>query len=169
MATVAPTHVRTSVRRLPSWFSETVKSAAPIFLGALIAALFTYYFTAKLNAETSLQQQYIASVQDFSSTGARVDAAVTYLADTTYDNTSRADAMKEARQAVASHAAATLGIEPLLGAGNVRAYMRGVADMRVLIDKTVDSQTAQQMAKGRMALLENRVAMIAAARKRIYD
>jgi hypothetical protein len=139
------------------------------FLGAVLAALATYYFSQKLNAQTSLQQQYIASVQDFSATGARVDAAVTNLADATLDNEDVDAAKKEARQAIAAHAAATLGLRPIIGKGNVEAYMVGVADLRRLVDSTGDVPAAARASKGRFALIDNRNAMIAEARRRIFD
>jgi predicted ArsR family transcriptional regulator len=138
------------------------------FLGAVLAALFTYYITHKLNNESSVQQQYVASVQDFAATGARVDAAVTDLADATVDKEGVDQAKKEARQAIAAHAAATLALRPIIGKGNVQAYMQGVAQLRQLVDSTGDVPAALRTSKGRFALIDNRNQIIAVARKNIY-
>ena len=139
------------------------------FLGAILAGLATYYFTERLNKRASIEQQYVASVQDFASTGAKVDAAVTDLADATIDEEGVDAAKKEARQAIAAHAAATLALRPLIGKGNVEAYMSGVADMRKLVDSTGDVPAALRTSKGRFALIENRNAVIKEARRRIYS
>jgi len=138
-------------------------------LGATLAGLATYYFTERLNKHASIQQQYVASVQDFATTGAKVDASVTDLADATIDNEGVDAAKKEARQAIAAHAAATLALQPLIGKGNVQSYMTGVADMRKLVDSTGDVPAALRASKGRFALIDNRNVVIKEARRRIYD
>jgi hypothetical protein len=139
------------------------------FLGAVLAALFTYYVTERLNAKSSVQQQYVASVQDFAATGARVDAAVTNLGDATVDKEDVDAAKKEARQAIAAHAASTLALRPIIGKGNVETYMVGVAEMRHLVDSTNDVPAARRASKGRFALIDNRNDVIAEARRNIYD
>ena len=138
-------------------------------LSAFLAGVATYYFTKELNAEASVQQQYVAAVQDFAATGARVDAAVTTLADATVDADEVNAAKKEARQAIAAHAASTLALEPVVGEGNVKAYLTGVADMRDLVDHTDSVAAARRASRGRFALIQNRNSVIAEARKNIYD
>ncbi|WP_313395500.1 hypothetical protein [Sphingobium yanoikuyae] len=138
-------------------------------LGAVLAGLATYYFTQQLNEESSIQQQYVSSVQDFAATGAKVDAAITDLGDTVIDGDELAAAKKEARQALSAHAASALALLPLIGKGNVENYMTGIADLRLLVDETGDVPAAVRASRGRNALINNRNAVIAAARRQIYS
>jgi hypothetical protein len=146
-----------------------IEMIATAFLGAVFAALFTYAVTERLNRQSSVQQQYVASVQDFAATGARVDAAVTDLADAAVDKGDVEAAKKEARQAIAAHAASTLALRPIIGKGIFEAYMAGVADMRLLVDSTGDVPAAARASKGRFALIDNRNKVIDEARRNIYD
>lgn len=138
------------------------------FLGALLAGACTYYLTQKLNKETAVQQQHLASVQDFAATGARVDAAISTLADAAIDEDGVNQAKKEARQAIAAHAASALALRPVIGRGNVEAYMAGVAELRVLVDAAGDVPAAARASKGRYALIDNRNRVVEEARRRIF-
>lgn len=158
-----------ALARVKPFLSEFTKMFVAAFLSAVLAGAFTYVYSRKLQAEASVQQQYVASVQDFAATGGRVDAAITNLADAAVDQDSVAEAKKEARQAIASHAAATLALEPIIGKGNVEAYMLGIADMRTLVDATGDVPAATRASKGRFALIDNRNVIIAEARRNIYE
>lgn len=145
-----------------------IAALTPIILGALIAALLTLVVTDYLNKKASLQQQELSALQEFVSTGANLDAAVTLLSDTTLDGTDITEAKKEARQAIAAHAAASLGLIQVVGQPNVEAYMVGLADMRQLVDSSGSASAALRASRGRMALISNRLAMIRKAREYIY-
>lgn len=172
MASAAPPSSRpfsARARALSGYLAKLFDGFGPIFLGAVLAGLFTYGVTSKLNRDASLQQQELAALSDFSATGAKVDAAITQLMDNAYDKVEIGDAKKEARQALAGHAASTLGLMPVLGKGNVEAYMQGVAELRILVDRAGDLPATKQASRGRFALIDNRIAMIAEARRRIYS
>lgn len=142
---------------------------ATALVGGFFAAFFTYYATAKLNTESALQQQYLVAVQDFNATGAKVDAAITELADNVSDGQEVAQARREARQAIAAHVAATQALAPLMGKGNVAEYMKGLATLRLMVDNTDGKSAALKTSKARFTLMDNRNTMIAEARRRIYD
>lgn len=148
--------------------AEWVKLIVSSVFGGLLAAVFTYAVTTRLNNESALQQQYLAAVQDFTSTGAKVDASVTELADTVLDGQRTLNARKEARQAIAGHVAASQGLVQVIGQGNVDEYMKGLATLRLLIDKTDDKGAALKTSKARFVLMDNRTAIVAEARRRIY-
>lgn len=154
--------------RVLQWTKLALGGLATAVLGGLFAAFFTYVFTAKLNNESALQQQYLVAVQDFNSTGAKVDASITELADTVIDGDEIKQSRKEARQAIAAHVAATQALSPLMGTGNVKAYMEGLATLRGMVDQTGDVRAALQTSRARFDLMDNRQIMIAEARKRIY-
>lgn len=140
-------------------------------IGGFFAALFTYYATVRLNTETALQQQYLAAVQEFNATGAKVDASVTDLADSIADTgraTEVAGARKEARQAIAAHAAATQGLQQIVGKGNIDSYLEGLGALRTLVDSTKDAKAAMRVSQARFDLMHNRTLMVAEARRRIY-
>jgi hypothetical protein len=141
---------------------------ATAFLGGLFAAIFTYYFTAKLNHESAVQQQYLAAIQEFATTGANVDASITELADTILDGAEITQARKEARQAIAAHVAATQGIVQIVGQGNADAYMVGLATLRKMVDNTGDVGAALKTSQARFDLMDNRTIIIDEARKRTY-
>lgn len=124
--------------------------------------------TAKLNNEAALQQQYLVAVQDFNATGARVDAAITELSDNVIDSTEVKQARREARQAIAAHVAATQALSPLMGKGNVSAYMEGLASLRAMVDRTGNVSDALRTSRARFDLMENRQVMLNEARRRIY-
>jgi hypothetical protein len=145
-----------------------LRSAGPIVFGAILAALFTFCVTNYLNNRASLQQQELSALQDFVSTGADLDAAVTLLSDSALDGEDIAAAKREARQAVAAHAAASLGLIPVVGQSNVEAYLVGLGEMRQLVDNSGDVTAAVRASRGRMALIHNRLEMIRDARRRIY-
>jgi len=137
-------------------------------IGGLFAAWFTYVFTARLNGEAALQQQYLASVQDYISTGSKLDAAVTDLADSILDGQEVRSARQEARQALAAHVASTQSLSQVVGEGNSREYMKGLASLRLLIDDTNGSRSALTMSDARFTVMENRDIIVREARSRIY-
>lgn len=137
-------------------------------VGGLIGALLSYHFTAKLNNESALQQQYLLAVQDFNATGAKLDSSVTELTDTVVDEEGLKDARKEARQAIAAHVAAVQGLSIVLGERNVDNYMFGVARLREYVDAANTPQQALIASKARFALMENRNMLLQEARRRIY-
>jgi hypothetical protein len=142
---------------------------ATAVLGGLFAAIFTYYATARLNTESSLQQQYLVAIQDFSATGAQLDASITELADTVLDGAELTESRRAARQAIAAHAAATQSLSQVVGQGNVDEYAKGLATLRILVDDTGDRTGALKTSRARFDLMDNRVIMIKEARKRVYD
>lgn len=154
--------------QLVHWGKLAIGGVGTALLGGLFAAIFTYYATAKLNNEAVLQQQYLAAVQDFNASGAKVDAAITELADNVLDGQEVAQARREARQSIAAHVAATQALAPLMGKGNVAEYMKGLATLRLMVDTTDRRSAALKTSKARFTLMENRMAMIAEARQRIY-
>ena len=168
MATAAPSPSQPTTARVMPYFKQFMGMFVAALLSAVLAALFTYYFSLKLNTQSSIQQLYVASVQDFSATGAKVDASITDLADTAIDRDSLDQAKKDARQAIAAHTAATLALRPVIGKGNVEEYMKGLADLRMLVDQTGDVAAAARTSKGRLVLIENRNVIITEARRRIY-
>jgi len=151
------------------WGKLAVGGLLTALIGGFFAALFTYAFTAKLNTEAALQQQYLVAVQDFNSTGARVDAAITELSDNVLDSADVPQAKREARQAIAAHVAATQSLSPLMGTGNVELYMEGLATLRGLVDQTGDASAALRTSRARFDLMDNRQVMLSEARRRIYE
>lgn len=139
------------------------------FLGGLFAAIFTYYATARLNTESALQQQYLVAIQDFSSTGAQLDASITELADTVLDGEELTKARRDARQAIAAHAAATQSLSQVVGQGNVDEYAKGLATLRIMVDDTGDRSGALKTSRARFDLMHNRQIMITEARARVYE
>lgn len=168
MASAPPFRAPVTRAQLIHWIKLAAGGLAAAIAGGLFAAYFTYLFTAKLNNEAALQQQYLVAVQDFNSTGARVDASITELADNVIDSNGIAEGRKEARQAIAAHVAATQSLSPLMGTGNVKAYMGGLATLRRLVDQTSDPGAALRTSRARFDLMENRAIMVAEARRRIY-
>ncbi|RKF21589.1 hypothetical protein D6851_05980 [Altericroceibacterium spongiae] len=168
MAAASAPSARPTRAQLSNWIKLILGGIATALVGGFFAALFTYFATAKLNNESALQQQYLVAVQDFNSSGAKVDAAITELADNVLDGQEIAQARREARQAIAAHVAATQALAPLMGEGNVAEYMKGLATLRMMVDDTDGRATAQNTSKARFTLMENRTVMIAEARKRIY-
>jgi hypothetical protein len=168
MASAAPRTIWLTPERAKRYAKLAVAGLVTAVLGGLFAAWFTYLFTARLNNESAIQQQYLVAVQEFSATGARVDASVTELADTVIDKESIVQARKEARQAIAAHVAATRGLEQVVGKGNSDAYMTGLATLRSMVDATGDVQTALRTSRARFDLMDNRTVIIAEARHRIY-
>lgn len=137
-------------------------------IGGLFAAFFTYMFTARQNTEAALQQQYLSAVQEFISSGSRVDASITDLADSILDGQNVRDARQEARQAVAAHVAATQSLSQVVGKGNSNLYMEGVATLRTLVDEANSAQSVRKLSSARFDLMENRGVIVQEARKRIY-
>lgn len=141
-------------------------------IGGFFAALFTYYATVQINSESALQQQYLAAVQDFTATGAKLDASVTDLADAIADKENRSDVAevrKEVRQAIAAHAAATQGLQQIVGKGNIDAYLVGLGTLRGVVDGTKDAQAAMRASQARFDLMHNRTVLVTEARRRIYE
>src|SRR5690606_15182371 len=125
-------------------------------IGGLFAAWFTYMFTAKLNHDAMVQQQYLAAVQEFIATGASVDASVTGLSDSILDDDGVTEGRKDARQAIAAHVAATQSLAQVVGTGNAAAYMEGLATLRTLVDQAEDVQSALRASRARFDLMDNR-------------
>lgn len=168
MATIAPSSPSLKRARLIKMVKLGLGGLATALIGGFFAALFTYFATAKLNNDAALQQQYLVAVQDFNATGAQVDAAITELADNVLDGNEVALARREARQAIAAHVAATQALAPLMGDGNVDEYMKGLATLRLMVDKTNVQSAALKTSNARFTLMENRTVMLAEARRRIY-
>lgn len=164
MAAARPLHLWPA----PGKIRHYAKLALGAVATALLAAVFTYFFTAKLNDEAALHQQYLAAVQDFITSGARVDASVTGLSDGILDADDIKEARKEARQAIALHVAATQSLSQVIGTGNSDAYMEGLATLRTLVDDAKDPSTALKASRARFELMDNRAIIVAEARRRIY-
>ena len=146
-----------------------VKLASGAFATALLAAWLTYFFTAQLNTKAAIQQQYLLAVQDFTTTGARVDASITELSDNVLDGTQIYEARREARQAIAAHAASAQGLVQIMGEGNVSEYMKGLATLRLLVDDTDSKPEVLRTSQARFDLMSNRTVMVAEARRRIFQ
>lgn len=165
----------------PAWLTrDRVVSVSKLAIGGLLtaiaggffAAVFTYYATVRVNTSNALQQQNLAAVQEFVSSGAKVDASITEIADVIADKDDGeklVDARKEARQAIAAHAAATQSIVQIVGTGNAAAYLDGLGTLRTLVDTTKDSQEALRTSQARFDVLSNRTVIVSEARKRIYS
>lgn len=139
--------------------------------GGFFAAVFTYYATVNLNTSNALQQQNLAAVQEFVATGAKVDAAITEITDVIADKDDEKElreARKEARQAIAAHAAAAQSVAQVVGTGNTKAYLVGLGTLRTLVDSTGNPRGALQTSQARFDVLYNRTLIVAEARKRIY-
>lgn len=167
MATAPPLRAPMTREQLVNGLKLVLGGLATAVLGGLFAALFTYYATERLNNKAALQQQYLAAVQDFNSTGAHLDASITELADNVLDGLEVRQARREARQAIAAHVAATQALSPLMGTGNVAAYMKGLATLRLLVDQTGNSSAALRTSRARFDLMHNRTIMVSEARRRI--
>lgn len=168
MASAAPLPEILRRERLIRYAKLAVGALSTAILGGLVAAYFTYLFTARLNTESAVQQQYLAAIQDFSTTGAKVDASVTELADTVLDGQQLMEARREARQAIAAHVAASLSLSPVAGEANVEEYMKGLATLRLFVDRTTQREDALRTSRARFDLMSNRTIMIAESRKRVY-
>lgn len=164
MASAPPLSEIVTRDRLISWGVLAIGWLAT----AVLTAFFTYMLTSRLNNEAVIQQQYLAAVQDFTATGAKVDASITELADTIIDEDSVTVARKEARQAIAAHVAATDSLSQVVGKGNSDAYMDGLATLTKLVDKTDDVPAALSTSRARFDLMSNRTIIVAEARRRIY-
>jgi hypothetical protein len=168
MASAAPPNSLFTFERAKRYLKLAVGGLLTALLGGLLAAWFTYVFTSRLNHEAAVQQQYLASVQDFVSSGARVDASVTGLADGVLDDDAVKEERREARQAIAAHVAATQSLSQVIGTGNAHAYMQGLATLRTLVDRTSDDQSALRASRARFEVMENRSIIVAEARRRIF-
>ncbi|MFZ3484180.1 hypothetical protein [Sphingomonas sp. 3-13AW] len=168
MASAAPPTPWLTPERAKRYLKLAIGGLATAILGGFLAALFTYMFTARLNQEAALQQQYLAAVQEFVATGAVVDASVTGLADSVLDAEGIKAGRREARQAIAAHVAATQSLSQVIGTGNSDAYMEGLATLRKLVDETTDVQSALRASRARFDLMDNRTIIVAEARRRIY-
>lgn len=156
---------------------STVASAAmksPV-VGAIALALLTtaltYMVTARLNTESAVQQQQLAAIQTFISSGADVDTSITNLSDAAASGQGVDEAKREARRALSAHAAAGLSIEPIVGKENLKAYMVGVGTLRELVRnvRAGDGQSAMDASQARFDVMHNRTQIIAEARKNIYS
>lgn len=165
---VSPPPAAVAPSAIGEWTKIIASGLIAAVLGGLFAALFTYGFTVKLNNASAVQQQYLAAVQEFTATGAKVDASITELADTVLDGEQVVEARKEARQAIAAHVAATQSLVQIIGQGNVDEYMKGLATLRLLVDKTDEKRTAFSTSRARFDLMSNRTVIVAEARRRIY-
>lgn len=150
------------------WVKIAIGGLSTALVGGLIGALLSYHFTAKLNNESALQQQYLLAAQDFNSTGAKVDSSITELTDGVVDKDSLKDARKEARQAIAAHVAATQNLSIVLGKQNVDNYMIGLAKLREYVDSANTPGEALLASNARFTLMSNRNLLLNEARKRIY-
>ncbi len=77
-------------------------------------------------------------------------------------------ARREARQAIAAHAAATQSLAQVVGQGNVDEYVKGLASLRLFVDDTTSKSNALKTSEARFDLMDNRLIMIAEPRRRVY-
>ncbi|MBU2341664.1 MAG: hypothetical protein KKE77_10525 [Alphaproteobacteria bacterium] len=167
MAAIAPSAIPRD--RAFHYAKVALGVAFSAFLGGLFAAWLTYEFTARLNNETALQQQYLSSVQEFISSGSEVDGNITNLADSILDGQEVRQARQDARAALAGHVDATTSLSQVVGDGNSNLYMEGLAKLRTYIDAANSPQSAREMSDARFDVMDNRRIIVAEARKRIYD
>lgn len=171
MASVAQPMSWSNRSRAAHYLKLVLGGLATAAIGGFFAALFTYYATIRVNTANALQQQYLAAVQEFISTGSKLDASITDVADVVLDKDGPAkldDARKSARQAIAAHTAAAQSLEPVIGTGNVKAYLEGVGALRLLLDDTRTAHQLLRTSQARFDVMHNRTLIVAEARKRIY-
>lgn len=164
MATSAHMHLDITPERAKRW----MKYAIGALVTGFIAAVFTYGFTAKLNTESALQQQNLAALQEFISTGSKLDASVTNLSDSLLDNDNLLAEKKTVREAIAAHASAAQSLIQFVGKDNIDAYLVGVGTLRELVDATGDVNSAMQTSQARFDVMHNRTKIIEEARENIY-
>jgi len=164
MASSAHIHLNVTPDRAKRW----MKYAIGALVTGFIAALFTYAFTAKLNTESALQQQNLAALQEFISTGSKLDASITNLSDTLLDGDDLLAEKKVVREAIAAHASASQSLVQIVGKDNIDAYLVGVGMLRELVDSTGDVNSAMQTSQARFDVMHNRTKIIEEARENIY-
>lgn len=161
-----------TARRARKYGSLALGGLLTAAIGGFFAALFTYYATVQLNTSNALQQQQLASVQEFNSTGAKVDASVTDFADAVTDKASKTDldaARKEVRQSIAAHTVATQGLAQVVGTANVDEYLSGLGKLRSFVDKAVTPAATLDASQARFDIMYNRTLLTDEARRRIYN
>ncbi len=152
-------------KRSWGWARKAVSSAVGL---VLLTAAVTYLITVRANSINAEQQQHLAALQQFISTGADVDANVTDLVDAAGDRSDVEIAKRNVRHAIAAHAAAAKSVEEVVGRANITAYIDGLGKLRTLVDDSNDPVAALQTSQARFDVMHNRTLIVAEARKHIY-
>lgn len=153
--------------RPQSVISPLLKVGGAVAL-AILTAILTYQFTAKLNVETAVQQQQSAAIQQFEQSGAQMDASLSQFVDALLDKKGIADARVAARSAISLHASQAAALKPLTGSGNVEQYVVGLGDLRELTDAADGKVTAKKMAQQHVNLMDYRAKLVAMAKGNVY-
>ena len=160
--------VTASPRLTPERTNKVLSGVGAIAL-ILVTAVVTYFATARLNNEASVQQQYLLALQDFNRTGAALDVAITNLADAVVDERGVEAARQGARRAIAEHVGACQGLAEIVGRANMAEYAFGLSKLREYVDDTRNPRSAMLASQARFDLMHNRAIIATEARKQIYE
>lgn len=164
MASVMPLSHPTFTDRAKGWLGVGISAV----LSALLAAGLAYIFTVRANDRTSLQQQYLISLQQFEQTGGAMDVGVTNLADAVRERRNVPEAKRNALRAIAEHAGSVAALNPIVGRANMEAYMAGVSTLTDRVEDTTDLRSAMRASQARFDIMHNRTVIREEARNNIY-
>lgn len=137
-------------------FKRLLWSGLTAVLAALLAALLAWYVTSRTNARMVVQQQEIAAIDQFDSSGANLDSTMSDFIDDVVDGDPRPDLRKALRSAIALHAAKAQRLTNIVGQKPIEEYTAGLGQLRIMSDEAEDVQSGIVMAQLHANILANK-------------
>lgn len=138
----------------------------PMLLTASVTAYISYVYNQKANTLLVVQQQRVADLQQFRSSGAQLDQALARMSDALVDRKGLEAAREEMRLAIARNISDAEAAKPILGESQTNQYVAGLADLRVTVDGVQKLQSGQQLWQASINMMEARRRILREAEQR---
>lgn len=134
---------------IPPAHKERFGKAGTFVLGAFVSALVAgpvaYHYATRANTVMVVQQNTLAAVQQFESTGASLDNAVRQFSDSLVARRGVDEARQGLRAAVAGHSSQVFTMRDTLGEADYRRYMAVLVQLRDRADNADDAREGVQV------------------------
>jgi hypothetical protein len=137
----------------------------PMLLTASVTAYISYFYNQKANTSLVIQQQKIADLQQFRSSGAQLDQALGRMSDALVDQTGLEAARREMRSAIGRNITDADASRTLIGQG-IDAYITGLAELRETVDGIQTPESGADLWQRSLNMMEMRRRLLKAAEQR---
>ena len=151
------------------FFGSTAKASlawlVPMLLTASVTAYISYFYNQRANTMLVIQQQKIADLQQFVSSGAQLDQALGRMSDALVDKTGLESARREMRSAIGRNITDADASRNLIGP-ETAAYIVGLAELRETVDQVETPESGAQLWQDSLNMMEARRRLLKGAEQR---
>lgn len=154
-----------------AWLGSLTKTSLgwliPMLLTAGATAYISYVYNQKANTLLIIQQQKMADLQQFRSSGAQLDQALGHMSDALVDGKELESTRSEMRAAISKNITDADAVRHILGPGT-DSYIDELAGLRTTIDEVHDVDSGNKLWADSLKLMSTRRKLLQSAEQHIF-